>query len=325
MHTSDISRRRLAALLAAALAAPGPAFGQGAFINRTARASRIRPSGLGSDGVYEPPADLKAALDLFRRMTAEVTINGKGPFRFVVDTGANQTVVSAEIATELEMAVGEPSLLHGVAGVRLVPTVKAASVKVGAIERQNVRLSVLPAAAIGGQGFLGLDLVGNQRLTLDFRGERVIIAPSERLKRDPFDIVLEATFRSGQLTLVNGEIAKVPIAAFLDSGAQTTIGNLALKRMAAVRHPRLRWTSTTVISATGQTIAGEWAVLPAFRFGKMRLRYLPVVFADLHTFDIWKLNREPAILIGVDVMSQFESVSLDFARKEVRFDVPQGY
>lgn len=325
MSTSDLSRRRLAALLGATLAAPTSASAAEAIVNRDARASRIRPSGIGSDSVYVPPTDLKAAMDLFRRMTAQVAIDDKGPFRFVVDTGANQSVISTEIAAELGLPAGAPQPLHGVAGVQEVETVLIKSIKVGALEQQNLRLSVLPEAHIGGHGFLGLDLIGRQRLTLDFKGQRVIVAPSERQPRDPFDIVLPASYRSGQLTLVNGQIAKVSIAAFLDSGAQTTIGNLALKRMAAQRIPELRWTSTEVISATGQTITGDWAVLPSFRFGKMRLKYLPVVFADLHTFDIWKLNDDPAILIGVDVMSQFEAVSLDFARNEVRFDVPMGF
>ena len=325
MSTPELSRRRLAALIGAALAAPSSASAGQAVVNREARARRLRPSGIGSDSVYVPPTDLKGALDLFRRMTAHVTINDKGPFRFVVDTGANQSVISAEITAELGLPPAEPQALHGVAGVQMVPTVLVGSIKVGALEQQNLRLSILPEASIGGHGFLGLDLVGRQRLTLDFKRQRVVVAPSERQPRDPFDIVHPAAYRSRQLTLVNGQIAKVAIAAFLDSGAQTTSGNLALKRMASQRIPELRWTTTEVISATGQTITGDWAVLPSFRFGKMKLKYLPVVFADLHTFDIWKLNDAPAILIGVDVMSQFESVSLDFGRGEVRFNVPIGF
>jgi predicted aspartyl protease len=318
------SRRRLAALLGAAVAAPYPAAAQ-TMLNLRGRATRIRPSGVGSQAVYQPPEDLKAAIDLFRRMTAPVMINGKGPFRFVVDTGANQSVLSTEVAAQLGLAIGEPSPLHGVAGVRVVDTTQVASIKVGAREWKDVRLSVLPQEAIGGQGFLGLDLVGEQSLTLDFRSQRVVIGPSSKVERSPYDVVLKAEYRAGQLTLVNGEVAKVPVTAFLDSGAQSTIGNQALKRMASVRHPRLRWTRTEVISATGQTLFGDWAVLPSFKFGQMRLKQLPVVFADLHTFEIWKLNAQPAILIGVDVMAQFEAVTLDFERQEVRFDVPEGY
>ena len=324
MTSFHVSRRRLAALLGAALAAPSAASAQ-TTLNLRGRATRIRPSGIGSQAVYQPPEDLKAAIDLFRRMTASVMINGKGPFHFVVDTGANQSVLSTEVAAALGLAVGDPSPLHGVAGVRVVETADVGSIRVGVREWKDVRLSVLPQAAIGGEGFLGLDLVGEQRLTLDFKGQRVIVGPSEKIERSPYDVVLKAEYRSGQLTLVNGEVAKVAVTAFLDSGAQTTIGNQVLKRLASVRHPKLRWTRTEVISATGQTLYGDWAVLPSFKFGQMRLRQLPVVFADLHTFEIWQLNKEPAILIGVDVMAQFEAVTLDFERQEVRFNVPQGY
>jgi hypothetical protein len=38
---------------------------------------------------------------------------------------------------------------------------------------------------------------------------------------------------------------------------------------------------------------------------------------------MWDLTRTPAILLGVDVLSRFEYVSLDFARAEVRFRLPQ--
>jgi hypothetical protein len=54
------------------------------------------------------------------------------------------------------------------------------------------------------------------------------------------------------------------------------------------------------------------------------VRFLPVIFADLHTFHVWEMADGPALLIGVDLLRQFESVDLDFGRSEVLFRVP-GY
>jgi hypothetical protein len=48
-----------------------------------------------------------------------------------------------------------------------------------------------------------------------------------------------------------------------------------------------------------------------------------VVFADLHTFRIWNLIDRPAILIGIDILSQFQTVALDFPRSEVRLQMSQ--
>jgi hypothetical protein len=56
----------------------------------------------------------------------------------------------------------------------------------------------------------------------------------------------------------------------------------------------------------------------------MGLPNWPVAFADLHTFTMWDLTNKPAILIGVDILTRFESVCLDFARDEVRFRLPKA-
>jgi hypothetical protein len=56
--------------------------------------------------------------------------------------------------------------------------------------------------------------------------------------------------------------------------------------------------------------------------GGLELPIWPVAFADLHTFTMWNMVKKPAILIGVDILSRFEYVCLDFARDEVRFRLP---
>ena len=55
----------------------------------------------------------------------------------------------------------------------------------------------------------------------------------------------------------------------------------------------------------------------------MTLPNWPVAFADLHTFRMWDLIRAPAILIGVDMLSRFETVCLDFRHDEVAFRLPR--
>jgi hypothetical protein len=74
-----------------------------------------------------------------------------------------------------------------------------------------------------------------------------------------------------------------------------------------------------LISATGQTARGEFAPLPTLRLGGMQINQVLGIFADLHIFDLWKLNDRPAILIGVDVLRHFRDVTLDFGRKVVVF------
>jgi predicted aspartyl protease len=319
MRRLDIDRRRLVAFIGAGLIAPGVA----RSVEVTASplsASRI-PQSLDPSG-YVPPSDLKTIADIYRRMTAPISVDGQGPFAFVVDTGANQSVISEELASELNLVRGPMEPLNGVAGVQLTPTTTA-RLSVGDRPDGEVLLSILPSAAIGGLGMLGLDRLADQRLTLDFRDQRLRIEASNRSWRDPDDVAMKAHRRDGQLTLVDADLDGVPVVAFLDSGAQNTIGNMVLRDLAITRSPTSLWSAVPILSATGQTISAEFADLPQLRVGGLHLPNWPVAFADLHTFQMWGLTRTPAILLGVDVLSRFEYVSLDFARAEVRFRLPQ--
>lgn len=318
MRRLEIDRRQLGVLLGAGLFAPGAAFAD--IVNESPMAaSRIPPS---SADLYTPPSDLKTIADLYRRMTAPISVDGHGPFAFVVDTGANQSVISDELATQLGLARGPMEPLNGVAGVQMTATT-IAKLNVGDRQDTEVTLSILPSAAIGGLGMLGLDRLEDQRLTLDFRGQRLRIESARRAWRDPDDVAMKAHRRDGQLTLVDADLAGVPVVAFLDSGAQNTIGNMALRELATTRSPTSLWSIVPILSATGQTINADIADLPQLRVGGLHLPNWPVAFADLHTFQMWDLTRTPAILLGVDVLSRFEYVSLDFARGEVRFRLPQ--
>jgi hypothetical protein len=314
----DANRRQFASLALGAAFAAGGARAD-ALIRTIHDASRLGTS----ESFYIPPTSLTMIADIYRRMTAPVRIQGQGPFAFVVDTGANQSVISEELAARLKLPIGPTALLNGVAGVQPAPTTTAI-IGLGRNIERRARLFVLPSAAIGGDGMLGLDGLEGQKLTFDFRYQRLTIEPGGRPHRDPFDITVKATRRDGQLTLIDADLTGIAITAFIDSGAQDTIGNIALESMAMPRHSESSWTSTAVVSVTGQTIQAQMADLPDLRIGGLRLPTWPVAFADLHTFNMWNLTDRPAILLGVDVLSRFEQVCLDFAHDEVRFRLPDA-
>lgn len=311
MTGRELDRRAFSGLaLAAAFAAP------------RVRADPATGTRLPSDeDVYEPPTSLALVADMYARMTAPLQIDGRGPFPFVVDTGANQSVISSELAVRLSLPQGAPSALNGVAGVEMAPTT-AAALGLGRRARRETTLFVLPQSAIGGDGMLGLDGLDGQTLVLDFKRRALEIEAGGRRGLESRTVVLRARRRDGQLTLVDAELAGIPVTAFIDSGAQNTIGNKALQRLAALRQPTSSWTVAPIVSVTGQTIEGDLADLPHLRIGGLSLPRWRVAFADLHTFRLWDLTERPAILIGVDILSRFEKVTLDFARNEVSFRVP---
>jgi predicted aspartyl protease len=315
MALQALSRRDAAALLVAGLAFARSA--RAYDIDHEAKATRL------AEPEYVPPISIAAVADLYKRMTAPVHVNGQGPFPFVVDTGSNQTVIAAELAEKLGLTFGEPAALNGVAGVQMAPTTRA-RLDVGPRQHRDAQLSILSQADIGGLGLLGLEDLDGECVTLDFRGAALRIEPGHRTVNDFGAVALKAHRRNGQLVLVDAELGGLRLTAFLDSGAQNTIGNMALRALALSRNPTHPWFKTPIVSATGQTIQAEIADLPRLRVGTLNVPDWPVAFADLHTFQMWNLVDRPAILLGVDVLSRFESVCLDFARDEVRFRLPGG-
>lgn len=271
--------------------------------------------------VYQPPDSLKAVFDLYKRMTVPVKVNGAGPYPFVADTGANQSVISADLATSLGLLAGDSQSLNGVAGVQQTATAKA-RIGLGGRAPRETLLAVLTATSMGAPGILGLDQLDGARLTLDFQ-QRTLNIDEISLPGAGDEIRVKAHRRDGQLTLVDADLAGIPVTAFLDSGAQDTIGNMALRQLAITRYPATPWRPIPIVSVTGQTINAEFADLPALRVGGLTLPNWPVAFADLHTFRLWNLIERPAILLGVDLMSRFEAICLDFRSDVVRFRLPE--
>jgi len=287
----------------------------------------------------EDTARAAAGADLAGRLTVPVLIEGRGPYPFVVDTGANRTVVSQELAGELGLIDAGPADIHGIAGIEPSRTVIIRRIEIDTVSAANLRAPTLPASRLGAAGLLGVDMMIGRLVTLDFRRGELRIARSrgdptpsafnmrqastgsQRQVAAARGVVASARYRFGQLVIVGADVQGRRIMAFLDSGSQSTVGNLALRdRMNAsgrdLRGPRY---DVRLLSATGQTASGEYGVLPLLRLGGLDISGLGAVFSDLHVFDLWDLSREPSVLIGIDVMRQFDAIELDYGGRRIVF------
>lgn len=114
-------------------------------------------------------------------MTVPVRLNGEGPFEFVVDTGANHSVLAAELAGPLGLPAGAAAAVHGIGGVEAAATVTINRLTVGSVTSRRVRMPLLAQARLGAQGLLGVDALKNRRVALDF--EAAGCASSRRTRR----------------------------------------------------------------------------------------------------------------------------------------------
>ena len=296
----------------------------------------------------DPDGDLTklaASRDTAHRVTAPVSVNGQGPYEFVVDTGANRTVISTELAQSLKLPVAGRAEVHGIAGIEASSTALIDRLDVGRVNSRRLHAPTLTRARLGADGLMGVDVLKNRRLAIDFRRNTITIhrANDARIQfrqgvsdsrlvssgRSPDGsdyTVVPARMRFGQLIVIDADLGGVPVVAFLDSGSQNTVGNLQLYAKLKLKPDLLspRPLVVQLISATGQTARGEFSNVPPLRLGGLAIANLSAVFADLHIFKLWELIDRPAILVGIDVMRHFEGIDLDFGARKVTFRTPPG-
>jgi hypothetical protein len=259
--------------------------------------------------------------DQIGRIWAPVFINGRGPFRLVLDTGASSSGVTAMVALALGIPTDQspPVMLRGVTGAATVPTIRVDSLSVGDLSVDSPLLPIVPDAMGGAEGILGSEGLMNKRIFIDFRHDNISISFS-RGERSEHGFI-SVPFRSirGQLIVVDAIVGTVRTKAIIDTGGQTTIGNLALRdALASHRNSSFHGKPDQIIGATMAVENGELIATPAIEFGPIQIRDSGVTFADVYIFKQWKLTSEPAIMIGMDALGTLDTLIIDYRRHELQ-------
>jgi hypothetical protein len=263
--------------------------------------------------------DLKAR-KVETRLSVEVRVNGSGPYQFLVDSGADTSVVGLGIARDLKLPLGTPALLNGMTDRNIVDRVKIDSMTLGSYVTRYLQVPALREEDLGARGLIGIDALVRRRLMMDFDKRLIKVENADKPpKRMPGEIVVTAKRRRGQLILTQVKAGRLSLDAVIDTGAEITIGNLLLRDQLIRR--RQKFEMVQAIGVTGKAVSLQVAWIPELEIGKLTVRDVPVAFADLPPFQVFGLSTEPALLLGTDVLERFSRVSLDFNARKVRFQL----
>lgn len=272
-----------------------------------------------------PPDETLLALgqDRSERMTVPVKVAGQSDIPFVIDTGAERTVVSRQLADRLNLAKGPVRNLVTVTGTGKVDTVILAGLELSGTKLRAIEAPALDRAHMGAHGMLGLDSLQSRRVLLDFKKNEMRVVPARRTEDvDEDTIVVTARSKFGQLILVDARFLGERVKVIVDTGSQTSIGNQALLDRLQRKKKTLALEPVTITSVTGQTIPAQFAVVDRIQIGGADFNNIPVAFADAEPFKRFGLANQPALLLGMDALRLFDRVSVDFANKQVRFILP---
>src|SRR5581483_2709765 len=110
---------------------------------------------------------------------------------------------------------------------------------------------------------------------------------------------------AGGLLMVDARVGGVSARAVIDTGAERTLGNAALRdalRTLARGRGGPHWADTDVYGATSDVARGESSVAPPIKLGAAVIKGTEVTYGDFHIFKVWNLESRPAALIGMDVL-----------------------
>ncbi len=276
----------------------------------------------------EPGAAQEAAAgasgsDRIGRVVAPMMVNGQGPFRFIVDTGANRSVVSDALARRLNLAPAGEAPVHNVHGVITAPLVRVDSLRYGELAMPGEQVPMLQGAMLAGeQGLLGVDGMAGRRLRMDFTRRCIEIVPARRAPTLGRGWTrLRGELRFGNLVVVRGMVQGMRVNVLLDTGSNVSLANRALHEALAARTRYARNSEGFGRAYTaGEPVVLDTALLlPALEVGEISMSNLLLFVGDYHIFSLWGLDAEPTVLVGMDVIGQAGGLAIDYHTANVYF------
>jgi hypothetical protein len=205
-------------------------------------------------------------------------------------------------------------MLQGATGVNTVPYVIAEQMEVGDLLFNQAKLLIVPDVFGGAEGVLGVQGLPDMRIHIDFRRDLTEIEHARDEQWRPGEW-MEFSAALGRQALLDLQVGGVRTKAVIDTGAQQTIGNERLRKALL-----LRWRKTQdadIIGVTSDITQAKSIRIPSIAFDSVRVRNVEISFGELPIFEHWRLNGEPALLLGMDIIDRLETFEIDYQQRKM--------
>jgi Aspartyl protease len=270
----------------------------------------------------EPRYVAPTTRDRIGRIWAPVLINGKGPYRLVLDTGATRSAIIQRVADDAGLPLrAKPVRLRGVTGTAIVPAVLADTLEFGELVIENATLPVVADAFGGADGVLGSEGMKDKRIQIEFFKDRISIIRSHRAAAPAGFSTVPFKYGVNRGLRIEVMVGPVRATALIDSGAQVTVGNLALREALVRRRGAQDQYDGAIIGVTEDVQQAARVRIPSIVAGGLLVRNAEILFSDLQIFEHWQLLAKPALIIGMDVLGALDTLVIDYRRNELQIKV----
>jgi predicted aspartyl protease len=267
----------------------------------------------------EPRYVAPTTRDRIGRIWAPVLINGEGPFRLVLDTGASRSAVTQRVVDRLRTPVYVDSVrLRGVTGTAVTSSIRPDTLEVGDLLVEGSTMPIVADAFGGAEGVLGAEGLADKRIAIEFRNDRITIMRSRRQESPAGFLTVPFRFNPNRGMRIDVRVGPVRAVGLIDTGSQVTVGNLALREALSRRRGAAGDMDDAIIGVTQDIQQAASVRIPSIVAGDLLVSNAEIMFTDLYIFDHWKLASRPAVLIGMDVLGVLDTLVIDYRRSELQ-------
>ncbi len=255
--------------------------------------------------------------DRIGRIWAPVFLDGQGPFRLVLDTGANRSAIIGRVADQLGYRgrTDRQVRVRGVTGTAIVPVARVGRMEIGDLLLAPVDLPIVLDVFGGADGVLGNEGLLDKRIVIDFRRDLITVKRSRREPPPPGFVTLPITFLRDRLPSIDVMIVRVRAKAIIDTGAPDSLANTAL--FEALKRSLKEAPDTEIIGVTLDVQRGNRVRLPTMVMDSVRVSGATVTVGDVQIWQYWRLTREPAIMLGMDVLGVMDQLIIDYRTRQL--------
>ena len=277
----------------------------------------------------EPIAEIPYQYGYSGWLTVPVTVNGEGPYDFIIDSGATLSVVFQNLADQQEFPYvdAEPKRILGLIEANDLPPRRIGRLETGGQAIDDVVSVVIADWGPPGetpQGVLGLDFLSRYALHIDPGAQTIKL-----YSKTPEEIATErgwsrtrlrpTLFKTGArpLYIVNARIRSRLYPFILDLGASGTVMNSAAAQdIMSPRRVPSRGAGAPRIKPTVQDLFGaertsQLVLIKRLKIGKAIFRDRIVNVYDSEVFNELGVADEPYGLLGLDLL-EGRQVVVDF-------------
>ncbi len=243
-----------------------------------------------------------------------VQVNGRGPFDFILDTGAGTSLLSSDLAKQLDVKVIGSKEGHSAGGKVSVSLAKIDFLAVGGIKLSDVDVGIVDLATIGKtigakiDGDLGYNFLKHFRVSIDYRDCEIRLDDPKRVeslsRSAKTEIPIRLASPAKPLILVDVHAnGRGPFQFAIDTGTSTTAIAPELAKQLGVE-------SSPVGPGTtgGASVDFSAGSLPSFQLGGAKIDNMAVVVADFFTMLNAAIGAKLDGIVGYNFLRNYKVV-----------------